>query len=137
MCFTRKRVSQLFNACAFQKDILFWAMREYGVPCSSPGTRIKALETQLWKCMQSPFWRAVSYYLPGFQNQARHVRSDSDKWSGIPHPLDSVLVQHQQWTQQLVHVQHFHSESGTWSHFLLIKKEEENDKANVVVFSYF
>lgn len=80
--------------------------------------------------MWSLLLRTVSYYLPGFQNQARHGRSDSDKRSGIPHHLDSVLVQHQQWTQPRGRVQHFRSESGTGFHFLVIKKEE-NDKINV------
>lgn len=119
MCFTRnKRISQPLNLCAVWKDILLCPV-SLGVHA-----RNKALETQWWGCVWSLLLRTISCYLPGFQNQARHGRSDSGKQSGIPHHLDSVLVQHQQRTQPRGRVQHFRSESGTGFHFLVIKRRK-------------
>lgn len=101
-------------------------MRKVWSPLPSPCSRNSSMKW--WKCMQFSLFGTINYYPLGFQKQARCVRSGSDKWSVIPPPLYSVLVQHQLWTQQLGNVQHFHSESGSWSHFLVIKEEENGQE---------
>lgn len=104
-----------------EKDSPLFSMRELRVSLHSPCSRNSTLTW--WKCRQFSLFRTINYYLLDFQKQAGCARSGSDKWSGIPHPLYSGLVQHQLWTLQLGNVQHFHSESGTWFHFLVINKK--------------
>lgn len=123
MCFVRnKRTSQPFNHSDSYGGVSLFYMREVWVPLPLPCSGNSAMKW--WKWMQCSLFRTISHYLLSFQKQARCVRSDSDTWSGIPRPLRAVLVQRQLWSQQLGSAQHFHSGSGTWSHFLGIRKKK-------------